>query len=322
MLANVLFSARSYRDAISQGLKEMLDAWNLKEEQQVCVTTDNAANIVKAVAINKWSRLQCFGHRLHLAIEHSLKDGRIDRALNVCKKVVGCFSYSWRRRRELSEAQKELKLPQHKLKTECPTRWGSKQAMIARVLEQQSAISFVLSADRTARHLVPTWQDVEVLEAVNNSLSPLAEFTDALSGEQYVSVSYVKPVLHLFNNKFLAEKVGETELSKCIKKNILDYLNEKFDDPLTQELLDMASAVDPRFKLKYVNENGVEAVKIRLRTEMASVSTVKPPPSVTVRVEADDQNAPALKKTKLWAASLKWMRTRGQHRHLSPMSKT
>lgn len=53
---------------IAQGLKEMLAAWDLKEEQQVCVTTDNAANIVNAVAINKWSRLQCFGHRLHLAI--------------------------------------------------------------------------------------------------------------------------------------------------------------------------------------------------------------------------------------------------------------
>ncbi|XP_058631608.1 uncharacterized protein LOC131540596 [Onychostoma macrolepis] len=101
------------------------------------------------------------------------------------KKVVGCFSYSWRRRRELSEAQKELKLPQHKLKTECPTRWGSKQAMIARVLEQQCGISCVLSVDRKARHLVPTWQDIEVLGAVNNSLSPLAEFPDALSREQY-----------------------------------------------------------------------------------------------------------------------------------------
>lgn len=31
----------------------------LMEEQQVCLTTDNAANIVKAVAINKWTRVQC-----------------------------------------------------------------------------------------------------------------------------------------------------------------------------------------------------------------------------------------------------------------------
>ncbi|XP_016116980.1 uncharacterized protein [Sinocyclocheilus grahami] len=148
---------------------------------------------------------------------------------------------------------------------------------------------------RKARHLVPTWQDVEVLEAVNNSLSPLAEFTDALSGEQYVSVSYVKPVLHLFNNKILAEKEGETERSKCIKKKILDYLNEKYDDPQTQELLDMASAIDPRFKLKYVNKDRVEGVKIRLRTEMASITSVmklQPSVTVTVREEAEDQNAP------------------------------
>lgn len=54
-------------DAISRGLQEMLAAWALKEEQQVCVTTDNTANIVNAVAINKWSRLQCFGHRTHAA---------------------------------------------------------------------------------------------------------------------------------------------------------------------------------------------------------------------------------------------------------------
>ncbi|XP_051535847.1 zinc finger BED domain-containing protein 4-like [Myxocyprinus asiaticus] len=222
-----------------------------------------------------------------------LKDGRIDHALNMSKKVVGCFSYTWRRRSELSEAQKELKLPEHKLKTEFPTRWRSKQAMIARVLEQQSAISCVLSMDKKVRHLVPTWQDIEVLEAVNNSLSPLAEFTDALSGEQYVSVSYVKPVLHLFNNTIFEEKEGETELSKCIKRKILDYLNKKYDDPQTEEVLDMASVVDPRFK------DRVEAVKIHLRTEMASIYTfMKPQPSVTVCEEADDQNTPALKKTK------------------------
>lgn len=173
---------------------------------------------------------------------------------------------------DLSEAQKELKTPEHKLKSECPTRWGSKQAMIARVLEQQSAISCDFSTDKKVRHLVPTWQDI--LEAVNNSLSPLGEFSDALPGEKYVSVSYVKPVLHVFKNKILAENEGETELSKSIKKKILGYLNEKYDDPQTQEWLDMASVIDPRFKLKNIKDERVEAVKIRLRTEMASIPTV------------------------------------------------
>lgn len=53
---------------ISEGLKEALASWGLCEEQQVSITTDNGTNIVKAVTLNNWTRLQCFGHRLHLAI--------------------------------------------------------------------------------------------------------------------------------------------------------------------------------------------------------------------------------------------------------------
>ncbi len=35
-----------------------------------------------------------------------MKDPRIERAMGLCKTLVGCFSYSWRRKKELSEAQK------------------------------------------------------------------------------------------------------------------------------------------------------------------------------------------------------------------------
>lgn len=34
----------------------------------VCFTTDNASNMVKAMELNSWTILHCFGHRLHLAI--------------------------------------------------------------------------------------------------------------------------------------------------------------------------------------------------------------------------------------------------------------
>lgn len=55
-------------EVIAQGLKEALHSWGLREERHVCMTTDSGANVVKALALNKWTRLQCFGHRLHLAI--------------------------------------------------------------------------------------------------------------------------------------------------------------------------------------------------------------------------------------------------------------
>ncbi|KAJ8333618.1 hypothetical protein SKAU_G00416260 [Synaphobranchus kaupii] len=123
--------------------------------------------------------------------------------------------------------------------------------MIERVLEQQRAISQVLSTDRKARHLIATWQDTDVLEAINKSLRPLTEFTDALSSEKYVSVSFVKPVLHLFSSSILKVNDDDPGLTTTIKTKILSYLDEKYKDPGTQELLDMASALDPRFKLRY-----------------------------------------------------------------------
>ena len=49
-------------------LREVLASWNLHEDQQVCMTMDNSANVVKATELNSWVRLECFGHRLHLAI--------------------------------------------------------------------------------------------------------------------------------------------------------------------------------------------------------------------------------------------------------------
>lgn len=53
---------------IADVLRESLAQWRLNESKLVCITTDNAANVNLASQINKWMRLQCFGHRLHLAI--------------------------------------------------------------------------------------------------------------------------------------------------------------------------------------------------------------------------------------------------------------
>ncbi|XP_073488853.1 E3 SUMO-protein ligase ZBED1-like [Aquarana catesbeiana] len=281
-LQTVFFPEDHTGEALAQGLKDALINWKLEEKNLVCITTDNGSNIVKAISINHWTRLQCFGHRLHPAIENAMKDQRIERAMGLCKKLVGCFSYSWRRKRELSEAQKQLCLPDHKLKTECPTRWGSRQAMVRRILEQQAAITHVLSSDCKARHLFPTWQDREVLEAVDKTLTPLADFTDALSGEQYVSVSSVKPALHLFQSSVLAVKEEDSDLFCTIKSKIMGYLEEKYQDQKTQDLLDIATTLDPRFKMTYLNEDNKTVVQNRLKNEMSKLTTVKKsPPTIT-----------------------------------------
>ncbi|KAK0151049.1 hypothetical protein N1851_007839 [Merluccius polli] len=127
---------------------------------------------------------------------------------------------------------------------ECPTRWDSRQKMMERVLEQWRAISDVLSAEHKTRLLVPSWQDLDVLESVNPALHPLQEFTDALSRESY----------------FLQKKEDDTDLTKTIRVKILEYMDTMYFDPATQELLDTASFMDP--------SEIVQDIKTRVMSEM------------------------------------------------------
>lgn len=101
---------------LAEAMECTLDSWGLPKEKQVCLTTDNASNIVNAAERLKWTRFSCFGHNLHLAITHSIKhDQRCSRAIGVCHKIVSAFSQSWKRKRELSKAQIHLGLEQHAL---------------------------------------------------------------------------------------------------------------------------------------------------------------------------------------------------------------
>lgn len=185
----------------------------------------------------------------------------------MCKKAVAAFSYSWKKKRDLAAAQEKLNLPKHQLVTESPTRWGSRQKMVARMLEQRMVIAEVLASDRSIQHLVPTWHDVDVLESVHEA-SPLLEFTDSLFRESYVTVSYVKPVLQLLRTKLLTVNELDTQLTKDFKTKIMAYLDEKYADQATDDLLDMATLVDPRFKAQYIKPNKVEAIKTQALAEM------------------------------------------------------
>ncbi|XP_047017323.1 uncharacterized protein LOC124629093 [Ictalurus punctatus] len=158
--------------------------------------------------------------------------------------------------------------------------------MVRQVLEQKRAITEVLSKDKKTRSLVPTWQDVDVLELIDAALSPLLEFTDALSGESYVSVSFLKPVMHLFNTSILKEAEDDTDLTRTIKTTVTGYLNEKYDDPATDDLLDMACLVGPSFKLQYTQEENREYIK-----EKAVLEMLKGERAVVVREEESREEA-------------------------------
>ena len=55
------------------------------------------------------------------------------------------------------------------------------------------------------RRLVFKWQDIDVLKSLHKALEPMADFTDTLSGDSYVTVSSIKPTLRFIENASTAE---------------------------------------------------------------------------------------------------------------------
>ncbi len=201
-------------------LAETLHQWKLAESQLVGITSDSGSNVKLACELLKWKRLSCFGHNLNLAVEKGLNDARVQRVLRLCKSVVATFSRSWKKQRDLTIIQEQKGLPTHKLKADVVTRWGSSYEMVERLLEQMEAVRVVLASDRKSSHLIPTWQDCDVLDSISAALKPLKEMTDALSGEKCVTVSAVKPLLNYITTDILVDKEGDSELTKEMKERV------------------------------------------------------------------------------------------------------
>ena len=206
----------------------------------MCVTTDNGAKIT--CALNRtlaWPRLPCFGHNLHLTVTNSIKDdGSVNRALGLCHKIVSVFSFSWKKKRDLTEVQQSMNLPLHSLKSDCSTRWGSTQLVIDTILKQKDGIRQILQSDSKTRHLKLTWHDLDVLESIKSAFGPLDEFTDALLAESEVTASSVKVVLHVLETDVLkVDAVNDSTLTKDIKKYVMKYLMDKYEPTDVQNIL-------------------------------------------------------------------------------------
>ena len=141
--------------------------------------------------------------------------------------------------------------------------------MVSQIL-QQEAIRLVLYADRSAFHLIPTWQDIDVMESIDKAPSPLHELTDILSGEWYVTVSAIRPmVVRLIKTKILHVDTTDTDLTKSLKQQINEDLGQCYTDKEVTGLLDITSVLDPRFKVKYLEE--VDEVLALVKEEGASI---------------------------------------------------
>jgi len=118
-------------------------------------------------------------------------------------------------------------------------------------MEQQDAIRMVLGQDRKVSHLVPSWQDFDVLQSVLNAIKGFKDLTDLLSGEKRVTCSTIKPPIEVINDKIVVPRDDDTDLTLEINERIKSDLDSRYQSDEMRSLLDTCAFLDPRFKDKF-----------------------------------------------------------------------
>jgi len=120
--------------------------------------------------------------------------------------------------------------------------------MISHIIEQQQAISAVLSEDHTNWHKLLTHEGNWVIEELYTVIEPFPYLTDALSGEKSVMVSAIQPVTKDIVDALTVRKDSDSKFIKEVKQKINNDITNQYDDDGIQQLLDKSAFLDPRFK--------------------------------------------------------------------------
>lgn len=237
-------------------LDEALTKWEL-QGKVTAVTVDNAANIGKACTLSRWCDLKigCFAHTLNLAASKTAQIAQ-DNFAKWVRPAVKFFHKSHVGAQVLSEMQKNLSLPNHKLILDVKTRWNSSYLMIERFMEQRLAVSASLDDPRLdgqldARLVKSDLDELQIRKA-NEYLELMKHFYDAtkvVSSENSPCASLILTIQTALEKTFTVAE-ADSEFVKKLKNTVLNDLQKRYKDPALRNFLEEATALDPRTKNK------------------------------------------------------------------------
>lgn len=117
--------------------------------------------------------------------------------------------------------------------------------------------------------------DVEVLEGVVKLLEPLKSITSLISGQKYVTASYIHP-LCINIKQHLQQDDSDSRLIKRVKDTMMDNFEKCCTSAEDEDFLSVCTAVDPRFKdFPYFNDGQRHYVYTLLTTKLVELAELE-----------------------------------------------
>lgn len=242
---------RHSSEYIASKLVEVCGKWSISTASIVAVTTDGAANMIKAIdiAFDKKRQIICFAHALNLVAQQAISNvPELVSLVSKVKNIVRWFKQSVVASDDLRKATKG----DGKLLQEVPTRWNSTFYMLERFLCLKQIVNDIVHRHISAPNMVSA-KEVQDISDVIDLLRPVEAATKELCAQKYITTSRVIPMVSILQ-KNIKEFQPKQEMGLQLKSAIIVQCDKRFCSVESCSLLGMATILDPRFKKVYFKD--------------------------------------------------------------------
>lgn len=242
------FPMRHTSDNLHEVLIETARTWEIISKIH-SIVSDNGSDVVAAIRKTPWQHLPSFGHTINLVVRSALKNsGDICDVIKKCQRITRFFKSSNDASEVLSNQQIRQCSPKVlSLKRDETTRWNSTYTMLIRFLELRVVLpAAVAELNRNSlQHL--TFEEWETIRNITNILKPFHQATTELSGESYMTISKVIPIIHCIEG---AINNGENVSAdvQILRANLLFEMNYRFKNIEAHPTYAISTILDPRYK--------------------------------------------------------------------------
>ena len=275
---------------LSEELQKIAEEWGI-DGKVCCIVTDNARNIVAAVNLLGWRHLPCFAHTLNLIVQDSVQgDSEVSRLQQKCKDIVTFFHRSSKATEKLLSlpSQTDTDTKHLKLKQDVETRWNSTFYMMQQIIQLNEVVTTALCL-LGKNHLCLNPSEREVIAQVVSLLRPCEKATREMSGDSFVSVSKLIPLVYLLQNAVCSTTIASSgsisvSAESSVQVMLKHQMKRRFAQIESNYILAAPTILDPRFKkVAFCSLEIAEQTVQRISAELGGLTSPSQEPSANAR---------------------------------------
>ena len=266
---------------ISNTLTNIFNEWGVPISKIRCIVTDNGANMVagaKAV-VGERNHLPCFAHTINLVVQTVLENKFVKEIVIKVREIVKWIKNSVINSDKLRKIQIDTGIPEgsvQKMILDVETRWNSLYYMLQRFVDMLRIVTVIVIEGKNAPAL-PSGNEIEAVKEIILLLKPFESITKELSGENYITISKVIPMISCLMSQLNSFSPKIQSVSE-LRGSLIKEVDKRFGQIEFNNHVALATLIDPRFKSMHFRNpiacgRAITKLKEIIVNELTSAST-------------------------------------------------